>query len=41
MVLNPEFTVRSRTEKKCKKKIEKILSLAEVQAVMNDDSLDK
>jgi len=40
MVLNPEFTVRSRTEKKCKKKIEKILAKSEVQDVINNSSLD-
>jgi glycosyltransferase involved in cell wall biosynthesis len=40
MVLNPEFTVRSRTEKKCKKKIEQILSKPEVKSIINDNSLD-
>jgi len=40
MVLNPEFTVRSRTEKKCRKKIAKILQLPLVKEIMNDASLD-
>ena len=41
MVLNPEFTVRDRTEKKFRDKIEKVLNTPEVQAVMNDDTLDR
>lgn len=41
MVLNPEFTVRSRTEKKCRRKISNILNLPIVKDIMNDDSLDK
>lgn len=40
MVLNPEFTVRSRTEKKCKKKIFQILNLPLVKDILNDESLD-
>lgn len=41
MVLNPEFTVRNRTEKKFKKKIKAILAADEVQEIANDDTLDK
>lgn len=41
MVLNPEFTVRSRTEKKCRGKINEILNLPLVKDILNDDSLDK
>lgn len=41
MVLNPEFTVRDRTEKKCRKKISNILNLPVVKEIMEDDSLDK
>ena len=40
MVLNPEFTVRSRTEKKCRKKISEIMNLSIVKDILNDDSLD-
>jgi len=40
MVLNPEFTVRDRTEKKFKKKIETIMATPEVQNVANDEKLD-
>ena len=40
MVLNPEFTVRERTERKFRKKIKQVLDSVEVQNVMNDDSLD-
>jgi len=41
MVLNPEFTVRNKTEKKCKKKISEIMNLPIVKEILNDDSLDK
>ena len=41
MVLNPEFTVRNRTERKFQKKIKKILASPEVREVANDNSLDK
>jgi len=41
MVLNPEFTVRDRTEKKFRKKIKAVLDTKEVQDVMHDDTLDK
>ena len=41
MVLNPEFSVRSRTEKKCKKKISEIMNLPIVKEIMKDDSLDR
>jgi hypothetical protein len=40
MVLNPEFTVRERTERKFKKKIERVMASPEIQSVLNDDSLD-
>ena len=40
MVLNPEFTVRNRTERKFQKKIKKILASPEVREVANDNSLD-
>ena len=40
MVLNPEFTVRDRTEKKFKKKIKATLATPEVQGIANDASLD-
>jgi len=41
MVFNPEFTVRKRTEKKCKKQLEKILKSPTVKAISSDHSLDK
>lgn len=41
MVLNPEFTVRERTEKKCRKKLKKIFDSTEVQEILNDASLDQ
>lgn len=41
MVLNPEFTVRKRTEKKCRRILERILSSPETQAILNDSSLDE
>ena len=40
MVFNPEFELKSRTEKKCKIKLNKILSSPDVQSVLNDSSLD-
>jgi glycosyltransferase involved in cell wall biosynthesis len=40
MVFNPEFELKSRTEKKCKIKLEKILSSPAVQEVLADTSLD-
>jgi hypothetical protein len=41
MVLNAEFTVRKRTEKKCMKKLKKILNSVEVQNILTDESLDR
>lgn len=41
MVLNPEFTVRKRTEKKCRKQIEKVFNSPVVQEVIHDSSLDE
>ncbi|MDD5697918.1 MAG: glycosyltransferase [Victivallaceae bacterium] len=41
MVFNPEFTVRRRTEKKCKRRLEKLLKSPIVKAIQNDSSLDK
>jgi GT2 family glycosyltransferase len=41
MGLNPEFTVRTRTERKFQKKIKKILASPEVKEVTEDGSLDK
>ncbi|MCP4178236.1 MAG: glycosyltransferase family 2 protein [bacterium] len=41
MVLNPEFRVRDKTQKNCKKKMEKILNTKEIQQVMEDNSLDR
>jgi hypothetical protein len=41
MVFNPEFSVRKRTEKKCKRQLEKILKSPIVKAVQDDSSLDK
>ncbi|QSH41320.1 glycosyltransferase [Lentisphaerota bacterium ZTH] len=40
MVLNPEFSVRRRTEKKCKKQLERIFSSPIVKEIMQDGSLD-
>ncbi|MDD5728434.1 MAG: glycosyltransferase family 2 protein [Victivallales bacterium] len=41
MVFNPEFTVRRRTEKKCKRRLENILKSPIVEAIQNDCSLDR
>lgn len=40
MVLNPEFTVRKRTEKKCRKALMRILESPLARELLNDDSLD-
>ena len=41
MVFNPEFQVKSRTEAKCKAKLEQILNKPVVKKIMNDPALDK
>ena len=43
MVLNPdsEFSVRKKTERKCRKQLENILKTPIVKAIQNDCSLDK
>jgi len=41
MVLNPEFSVRKRTEKKCREQLENIFSSPIVKEIQNDCSLDK
>lgn len=41
MVLNPEFTVRKHTEKKCRTKLEEILNSQLAREILNDDSLDR
>jgi glycosyl transferase family 2 len=41
MVLNPEFSVRKKTEKKCKEQLEIIFKTPIVKAIQNDCSLDK
>jgi len=41
MVLNPEFTVRTRTEKKFQKKIKQVLASREVREIAEDESLDQ
>ena len=41
MVLNPEFSVRKKTEKKCKRQLENIFNSPIVKAIRNDCSLDK
>ncbi|OGV46402.1 MAG: hypothetical protein A2017_01950 [Lentisphaerae bacterium GWF2_44_16] len=41
MVLNPEFTVRKHTEKKCRKSLMALLNSNAVQSILKDDSLDK
>ncbi len=41
MVFNPEFKVRTGTERKCKAKMEKLLSSPAIQDILNDDSLDR
>lgn len=41
MVLNPEFTVRKRTEQKCRAAMLKILESPLAKEILADDSLDK
>lgn len=41
MAFNPEFKVRSGTERKCKVKLDKLLGSPAIQSIMSDDSLDK
>ena len=41
MVLNPEFSVRKKTKKKCKQQLEYIFKSPTVKAIQNDYSLDK
>lgn len=41
MVLNPEFSVRKKTKKKCTKQLEDIFKSPIVQIIQNDYSLDK
>ncbi len=41
MVLNPEFKIRTRTEKKCRKKMREILESRKVKDILSDDSLDR
>lgn len=41
MVLNPEFTVRKKTERKCRKYLNNILNSPIVQEVLKDDTLDR
>lgn len=40
MVLNPEFKVRDRTEKKCRRQIEKLFNSPLAREIMNDATLD-
>ncbi len=40
MVINPEFKIEGRSQKKYKLKLEEIFSSPEIQSVMNDSSLD-
>ena len=40
MVFNPEFQIKSRTEQKCKDKMDMIFSKPVVQEILNDSSLD-
>jgi hypothetical protein len=40
MVLNPEFTVRKRTEVKCLRQLKSILGSPEVKGILEDASLD-
>lgn len=41
MVLNPEFKVRSKTDRKCRKKMAAILASPEIQEIQDDDRLDQ
>ncbi len=41
MVLNPEFKVRKRTEKKCRRELMKVLSSPLAKEILADDSLDR
>lgn len=41
MVLNPEFSVRKHTEKKCKKRLQKVLESDLTKQILADDSLDR
>lgn len=41
MALNPEFTVRRRTEAKCRKRLEAVLNSPLAQEILNDKSLDQ
>jgi hypothetical protein len=41
MVLNPEFTVRKRTEKKCRRELMRILNAPLAREILNDSSLDR
>jgi glycosyltransferase involved in cell wall biosynthesis len=41
MVLNPEFTVRKRTEEKCRRSLQKILDSPLAKEILSDSSLDK
>ena len=41
MVLNPEFTVRKRTEKKCRRELMRILNAPLAREILNDSSLDQ
>ena len=41
MVLNPEFTVRKRTEKKCRRELIRILNAPLAREILNDSSLDR
>lgn len=40
MVLNPEFTVRKRTERKCRERLRRILESDLARTILNDDTLD-
>ena len=41
MVLNPEFSVRKHTEKKCKKRLQKVLESDLTKQILADNSLDR
>ena len=41
MVINPEFEIKNKTEKKCKAKMEKLFNSPMIQNVLSDDSLDQ
>jgi hypothetical protein len=41
MVLNPEFKVRKRTEKKCRRELMRILNAPLARKILDDISLDK